>query len=67
MTEDLKLGAVGRVFLKPDTGKKKEVALITILRVFSTYIIAVVAHVYDTKIVPSPSHPPALSDGRNSE
>lgn len=35
--------------------KKKEVPLITILRIFSTHIIAGVVHGYDIRIVPT--HP----------
>lgn len=40
--------------LTPGFGKRKEVALITILRIFSTHTIAGAVHEYDIKIVPFP-------------
>lgn len=38
-------------------GERKEVALITVVRIFSTHIIAGVVHGYDIRLVPSFSTP----------
>lgn len=50
--------------LKPGFGKRKEVALITVLRIFSTHRIAGAVLVYDIKIVPFPHQKKVGGAGR---